>query len=98
MTKDNMPKSEGDDDNLDDFLPDLDMSPMEESNEELLAAIGDLSPEVAFEAPSVPKATPGWLTDAQEYAVKHGPFSSDQIVTIIRILHAIPDPTVESAQ
>jgi hypothetical protein len=87
MTADNVPKSGSQDDYLDHFLDDLDMSPTEESNEEVLAALGDLLPEAAFDAPSVPEVTPSWLTDAQEYAVKHGPFSTAQIVAIIRALN-----------
>jgi hypothetical protein len=95
MTADNMPKSESQDDYLEDLLNDLDMTPIEEAHEEILASLGDLVPGASFDAPSAPKATPRWLTDAQEYALKHGPFSSDQIIHIIRTLNAIPDPTVE---
>jgi hypothetical protein len=67
MTADNMPKSESDDDIREALLNDLDMTPIPESDEEVLASLDDL-PGVAFDAPSAPKAIPGWLTDAQEYA------------------------------
>ena len=68
------------------------MTPILETDEEVLASLDDL-PAVVFDAPSASKATLCWLTDAQEYAVKHGPFSTDQIVIIIRALNAVPVPT-----
>lgn len=97
MTADNMPNSESSDDSLD-FLDDLDMTRKEESNDEVMAALDHGLQGLVFDEPTVPKVTPLWLTDAQEYAVKHGPFSTDQIVSIIRALHAVPDPLVEWAR
>ena len=97
LTADNTPESGSHDDHLEALLDDLDMTPIPETVEEVLASLDDL-PGVAFDPPSAPNAIPGWLTDAQEYALKYGPFSTDQIVLIIRALNAVSDPRVESGQ
>jgi hypothetical protein len=93
-----MPPSEDHDENIDDLLNDLDMTPIEETDEEVLAALGSELGDLAFNAPTIPRATPGWLRDVHEYAAKHGPFSTEQIVAVIRALNAAPNPGIDSGQ
>jgi hypothetical protein len=93
-----MPPSDGHDDNIDDLLNDLDMTPTEETDEEVLAALDSELRGVALDAPTIPRVTPSWLTDVQRYAAKHGPFSTRQIVAIIWALNATPDSDIGSGQ
>jgi hypothetical protein len=98
MTADNMPKSGNHDDDVEDLLNDSDMTPIEETDEEVFAALDSGLQGAAFDAPTIPMVTPGWLTDVQKYAAKHGPFSTQQIVAIIWALNATPDSGIGSGQ
>jgi hypothetical protein len=96
LTTDDMPPSEDHDENIDDLLNDLDMTPIEETDEEVFAALNSELRGVAFDAPTIPRVTPNWLTDVQKYAAKHGPFSTAQIVKIIQALNAVPNSRGDS--
>lgn len=98
MITDNTPKSGSHDDNIFDLLNDMDMSPIEETDEEVLASLTEGLEGVVFDAPTVPNATPSWLMDAQEYAAKHGPFSTAQIVKIVWTLNGFSLSSTESGQ
>jgi hypothetical protein len=81
----------------DDWLTDLDMTPREESDAEIMAALDAIPNDGPDDPPIAPEpAMADWLTDVQELARKHGPFAPWQIVKIICALNAVDDTAVET--
>ncbi len=82
----------------DDLLTELDMIPHAEAESDaaIMAALDPSEPDVV--APdSVPQDTE-WLADFKALARKHGPFSTSQVVEILRALNAEDDPAVEAGR
>lgn len=82
----------------DDMLDDLDMTPAHEaeSDAEIMAALDadDAPADSAVPAPAPQDAE--WLADFKALALKHRPFSSDQVVEIVRVLYRANDLAVEA--
>jgi hypothetical protein len=79
----------------DDWLTELDMIPHAdaESDAEMMAVLGPSDPDVV--APVSVGQDAEWLADFKALAGKHRPFSTTQMVAILRALNAADEPAVE---
>jgi len=65
---------------------------------EMMAALGPSDPPTDGVAPSPAPQPDEWLADFRALARKHRPFSTNQMVEILRALNAVEDPAVEAGQ
>jgi hypothetical protein len=65
---------------------------------EMMAALGPSDPPTDSVAPAPAPYNDEWLTDFRTLARKHRPFSTTQMVKILRALNAVDDPAVEAGQ
>jgi hypothetical protein len=65
---------------------------------EMMAALDAYDPPADSAAPDPAPLDAEWLADFKALARKHRPFSTTQMVQILRALNAVDDPTLEAGQ
>jgi hypothetical protein len=82
----------------DDLLTELDLAPdaEAESDADIMAALLPSEPDVVAPDPAPQDAE--WLADFKALTLKHRPFSTTQMVEILRALNAEDDAAVEASQ